>query len=490
MKKILNKHNIILYTITLIINALICFYYFKPHIATDSYDVFLYGYKNYANVIVFPIGRIVTSLFFYTLDLFNIKYLLGIHLSFLISLLFSSLTICLVYLNEKKYFRENKINKVIIYLLSFIFIVNPYTMELYMYFESSTLLFSILMAALSSIIFTSNNKNKYEYSLLLLLICAFTYQCSMPYFIILTLFNLILKENNIKSIITETIKAISLFVLSAIINILYISTSNCLYTYKLTNSYSISHIIKNLLYYANEFFIKNLYFEPKYMFIYIFIALITIYTIINILNKKQNKILLFSLFIIFSIIITLSPMISMGIDLYTGPRMYIGMIAIIPISLIVINNELENKKILNYIFLICTLLIFIINFNYSFKFAKNINEITISEKNDSLFIANKIKEYQQKTNIKVTNIVYYYDNDRTSYGAKEKFGIRYSALGIPYFIPKILRYYGNINLKSYNTIEKDINDEIYIKYFKDKNYNSLTNKNIIFIDNTIYICYY
>lgn len=497
--KNIKKEDVFIYAIILAICFLLVNKLLNEHYTLDSYVAIHDGFKLYGTYAMTSIGRLNSALYFYLFELLNIKYNTVTIISAFLSIIIASVCIKILYNSFIDCFTKTTINKICILLLSLISLLNPLTMEYFAYFESPIMWIGILCSICASKIFISNIKHKYLYSQILLVVAAFSYQITLCVFPTLILFLAFLKNRNLKLNIKKILLCFLQFFIAASINMffIYVITSKIfdIGFYKLASSYSIQGFIRNITYYFNVFFINSNYYAPKYIYFIIIgiIAILLIYTLI--INKKSiNNIFNYFIIIIFSCIFSLMPMLSIDeSSLYTGSRLFIGAVIVLPFSVIFLLSFANHYKYSKYILSFIITIILGLNFYLCYEILGQLIQNNTIEKHDAMYVIDKIENYQSTTNKQVKyyelnpdRILKHFSNiPCLSLEKNYPFLISKNIFYNTIFFPKLIYTYGNIKL------EMTVNsNSSYANYCNHNDWDNLNINNVIIDNETIYICLY
>ena len=110
------------------------------------------------------------------------------------------------------------------------------------------------------------------------------------------------------------------------------------------------------------------------------------------------------------------------------------------------------------------------------------------DQNQALSIKSKIEKYEEETNNTITQVAYCKDKSSRAY--HYGYEMKYSAFSQRafdnyYCIIEALNYYCNRKLE-----KVPMSQEIYLKNFANKDWDTYMEEQIVFKDNTMYICTY
>lgn len=488
MKNKFKKENVILFLI-LFISMLIVFKNFVfMHYATDTYNIFARGYKEYAILYSLNDGRVLMSGISLLADILNLPITVYIITLTIIAIATSCIAIIILKNIIERYKKPNNtFEKIVLILICFCTIFNFMFIENMQFAECFVMSLSILCYLLAADILVKGNKNYIIKAFLLVLIGIFSYQGTLGFFIVM-IFVISLAEND-KKILNKILIGGAICIVAVLLNLVEIKICG----YALGNQSTRMGGLKNVMYMLG--LIKEAIFPilkysigtfPKYAFILLFtvtMLLVNIYI--------ENKIrVYFNCCIILLVILTLSTAFAINLFTIAGFRtarmlFVIGaLLGNVFILLYLKTNILENKKsIINYIIIIYCIII-ISSYITLIKFHKEVEKNTIEE---CKIINEYITEYEEQTGNKIENIAVYLDKNTTYYYESIN---NYSALTIrPLSVEwgdnGAISYWTERPLKEVNP-----NKEIYEEYFKDKDWNKLEKAQFVFEGDTMHYCIY
>lgn len=485
------KDKQILYFLTVIISSLIIIKCFKLHYASDTYRALCLGLDVYGKYAILALGRIFSWIYFELIVDLNFNTICIIKTS--LSIIIASFCILVTYSKFITYFKKNIKNIIIIYLLSFICIINPFSIELFYYIESPIMWLSILTSILASIFFISKYKHKYILSILLLLFTIFSYQPNINVFICYSLFLILFEQYNIKKFFKMTVLCGIEYGFVAFINMIFIFyVLNPIFNvskYKYATHFTLDGFLK-----ITKFMLKHLFINsyPKYLYLIIYIILVLSIIFILYHKKKLIKNLFCYLSVLFLIVIfSLLPTLSFDVNnLYFGTRFFIAIVMSFLLSIIYIYNYLFTNKKNQNIFLFFVLSLFIFNSFYCFNLLNNQFKINKIDSNQLTTINKVLSSYEDYNKVSPNNIfiTLTFSNDKIiNYKIdNEEIKINYNisffqnAISNNVFILDALNYYNGKN-RNYPTIK--------FAYSYDTKCEDIFKHNIFEYDNDLYFCF-
>ncbi len=471
-----NKKTILIISFILCSLAVLPFYH--EHFTFDTYVAFNTNLYTYGYTVMLSQARVTSYLMFVLFNLLKFNNQQICVFNNIVCCIVSSLSILYFYkmLNELM----PKSNKIILYLFSFITIINPYTIELFYYVESVSMCLSILFVLLAVKYLVFNKKTNYLLSFIFVLLAYISYQPTVTLFPILTIYFLFMKNKNVKDNYKDSIISIMFFLIIGLLSVFFIKYIININDYKLTNDFRSYYLIRQFKYFIKYFFVDNVGFTLRYFWLYFLIILIILLLIISIIKKKYVYFINYLIITVISIILSILPLLVNG-ESYVAMRLYIGTITIFILGIIYIYKLLSNKKNI----LISVLLSIILICDIAVCYRINNNQVIVNnlEKKDALFIKNQIDKYE-KNNPKINYIILLYDINREKIIIAPFMGSKHTLYNKKQYV--LLYYYGVHQLKDiYYSYDKEIYDN-----FRGIDFHDLTEKNIIFKDDIMYICLY
>lgn len=481
VKNILKDKNLYLF---LVIVLLFFGLFFKQNFSVDTYQLFATKNMSYMNIYKED-GRLIQ---FTLINLFLLLRLTpnSIYIViFILAILFETLSIYFLNNTLKKYIT----NSFICSLISILIIINPFSIELWLFTEMAVMQLSILSCVLAFKFFDKFLEKKsfknILYSLLFILIAVFSYQGTIAIFIALSSLVIIKYSKNIKDFIFNNIFMGICYSLPVITNFLtakFLGTSRLNLEHNLLETITIisNQVLKVLL---NSFNILPSGIFTLFIFITLIIVIVSI-ALQSKINFSKKMFLTFGLiYVIFmTYLFTVFPMFAQDpktIAVFPRSTYTFGSIIgiIFAFSLINLNNQ---KNIENIITFISILLLFIqfICFN---NIAINRFIVNYMDKYIIFEIEEKINNYENTTGTKIENISIYNLENAEKFYTSLNDSLNISARSEKMSCSHLLKYYLHRN---FNFIEPDEN--IYNNYFKNKNWTLFNLDQIVIKGNTLH----
>ena len=495
----LKKKKVVLYFIILTFCTIVCAPLLQMHIASDTYNLMDLGYFEYPSQYFLKDARIVSTLFTYLAGILHLDYSVFIVGMEILAIIIASFSIYILYKtigekvlrNEKNIYDINLKNALFL-MAAIIVIFNCMSLEYFLYAESAVMCLSVFLCILASRIFTKQTRHKYIKTLSILTFATFCYQGCVNIFITLvSLFLLIDKDKiDVKEIIKKFFVAGIIFVISLAINIIAIYIINILLNSEQGRIAS-GGILKNF-----SIFIPLINYIIKWTLIVNFnmwptsitLIFIAISTILIAHTKKIIPTIGYIILVLVALLASILPVFFMKSP-SIEPRAIMSIGSIIGISIIYLNYiYIEKNDVLGNIIKVITIVFFVFNtINTIQIFTAHIATNKI-DANMGLTIKYKIEEYENKTGNKLTKVAYHRDDMHRDfpYGYEKKLSsFTQRAFDNYYCIIEALNYYCNRKFE-----KTAMEQEIYEDNFKGKNWDAYSDEQIVFKDDTMYLCTY
>lgn len=484
----IKKEDLILFIILFIIMLLIFKEFVCMHYATDTYNIFARGYKEYAILYSLNDGRVFMSGISLLADALNIP--INVYIITLTILAIATSCISIIVLKNiiERYKKPGSIfEKVILVLICSCTIFNFMFIENMQFAECFVMSVSILCYLLAANILVKRDKCWIIKSFILVLIGMFSYQGTLGFFIVM-IFIISIAENDKKTLKNIIIGGL-ICIGAVLLNLIEIKLCGYMLGNQSTRMggiKNIGHMIKLIIKSIWPILENSIETFPRYAFI--LILLITLLYVNIEIEKEKRKYI--NCCFIFLFLLTLTTAFAINLFTIAGfatARMLFVIGALIGNVFILIylkTNILKNKKsIVNYIVITYCIIIL---FSY-ISLMKYHKEVEINTREECKIINEYITEYETRTGKKIQNIAVYTDKNPTYYYESIK---KYSALTIR---PLAVEWGDNGAISFWTKRPlKEVNPsiEIYEEYFKDKNWDKLDKDQFVFEGNTMHYCIY
>lgn len=491
MKKI--KTNYLLIIAILIIELLFSFTLFPINHCSDIYNLFVEGYKDYAINWFVPSGRTVSAIVLNIFDFFKINIDTYIFIMKLFALLFANIAIfTFTKLTFKKLKPDTSLfSKIVCFIAILLIFFNKATYEFFYYAESAVMWLGVLLTILAIKIFLKDNSFKtYLKTLLLIFVALNCYQAVILIFIPIVLFFKILEEKSFKSFIITLLKTSLIILTNLLLGYILIKFLSNYY-----NSYGYNKVQFSIdfekIWEILQIIIKQNIIQVKPNLFLLIFNLASILFILIVPKKHYINGKLISIFTLIAIMI-ISLLQVLAITSLTGFYMcyraeYVYLI--LPgIVLLFLNlyTDILNTKLIKIIPFIIGISILIYNIslaNYSTKVHRYTRQEDFKE---GKIIAKLVNEYQSKNNIKLKKLIYCLDYgyefthpevDNYDEGSFRIFASRW-------VLPNAINYFCNTNLTG------ELDQYSHGDYFDARDWDDFSEEQIVFVDDTMYLCIY
>ena len=412
-----HKKDLILFVIVFLISIVMCGAFLQPHYTHDTYKIVRDGYEFYSYDKFLKEARPFTALITLLAGKINLPIENYIVISFILALIFLSISVVLVYkLFREQFTSKSKLNDILVLIISFITIFNYLAIEHILFLECSIFALGILLSVIAAKVIINNEKYAYAKASIIILIAVFCYQGSIAIFPMLVLLDkLLFKKDKWKNDFIGLIKIVLIYGISMFLTILF--AKFIMGGSRITMDSTLIDV-SNIIKWLKELVINSLGVILPYanvLIIAVTILFIGLFDKSNI--KEKNIYVLKYLFVILtSIVICMAPIV-VGSGLELTPRMCISYGTTIGLSLFVMLYiaDRNNKKYQLILISIITIIIFILNITL-YIILTNQHIITNKiDKENCEKIEKIIEEYEDRTNIKVTKIASVTRPDRDLY---------------------------------------------------------------------------
>ncbi len=470
----------------------ICFYFFisvlffgllfKIEYATDTYSVFNFDkqaiFNQYAmsgRFISAVVGKIVK-----TLNLSEQAIYLGSYVLAMTCAVFSQYLLYTI-------IEKNVENNIIRLIIPTLIIINPFSIELFLYIEKGIMWFGVLMCivGVKSIVnyFETKKKKFILFAMILVFIANCSYQGIVGIFVSITLAFILKHSNSIKQFIINNFIVGSVYAVPAALDFLIMKL---IFKTNRTNGQVVFiDSLKKILKYLIQMYVKMFNILPKYAFI-----LLILFTFGVFCSKiwKEKKILhilkIMYLIIGISFLAVVPHFIQPTDSIWLVPRSTYSFASMYGIIFLYLEMNYEITGLLkkSIIAISCFFILF-----QAQKFIKIEKDRYILNKKDesiAMQIIEQINKYEKQTGKAITQVSIYEDEKPkfTYDGIFATGDMNIKCYSTDWSAIEILKYYSKKDLK---LVEKD--KEIELR-FKNRNWDEFNFEQIIFKDNTINIC--
>ena len=279
MKKKINKKEI--YVLLGILGAImiICINFLQMHYSSDTYVLYQLGYFKYPSEYFLKDGRLISTLFCYLGGILHLPipaYIIAMDFLGMIFLAISIYIISKIFIDIIK--PENKKKEILIYLASFVLILNQYTLEYLLFPESAVMCLGMLFTVLAIKNFVSDSKYKYLKTGIFLLLTGLSYQGELNIFPILAILVIMLKQIkdkkkikiSLKDALKDFAKLVGITIIALAISYVIVKVCGNIFgqdkqSFMIINNARVFRRKLNLvLYYSKDILINCISMFPKY----------------------------------------------------------------------------------------------------------------------------------------------------------------------------------------------------------------------------------
>lgn len=476
------KKNFIFYTfITLLFFGILI----KLEFATDTYAVFNFDkeavFMQYAMS-----GRFITGNIFKYFKVLNISEKAIYTISFILAIFCATMSQFILY----KIIEKDINNKFLKIIIPTIIIINPFSIEFFLYIEKGIMWFGILMCILAvrKIVkyFEKQKKIYLFYSIFLMILANFSYQGIVGIFATLLLVYILKYSKNIKEFIINNLIVGSVYAIPAIID--YLLVKILFKSSRINGQIIIIESIKKILKNTISMITKTYGLLPKYVFILLILFTFTAFCSKIWKEKKKFLHILKFLYIMLGItFFAVAPQIIQPTNsIWFVPRSTYCFASMYGVLVLFVAMNYDVKEFYKKIFLIISCAVVIFQVQKFIKIEKDRYNLNKQDEQISMQIIEQINNYETLTKNKIEQLAVYQD-EKPNYTYEGIYAIgdmNIKCYSTDWSTIEILKYHLKRELK---TAEKDKKIE---QDFKKQNWDKFNTKQIIFKENTINICNY
>ena len=453
-KEIMNKNLYIFFIIALFFFGA----FSKMQFSTDTFAVIRSEPNGILNNFLYS-GRIITAIFYKIFININISQ----NIVYLLSTIIAFIGIAISMYEIFKLLKNKIDSDILSILISTIVIINPFSIELFLYIEKGIMVLSILLCVLAvkrliKYIEGAHNKELFI-SFLYMIVSLFSYQGTVAIFIVLSSVVIAVYSDNIKKFIKYNIIDILIYGIPSIINLFIIKvifTGN-----RVSGRIEILEKTQKIVDGCKNMF--NTYsILPKSFFMLSIIFILSLALISIMTNKKSKIIEIFKIIYIFimTTVFAVLPQVLLNTDsIWFVSRSTYAFASILGAleMYLVFGDNINKKQIITKILIVFNIFFLLVQV---YRFSGIISDhykLNYIDKIRTFNIVEKISEYEQNTGNNVTKISIYKD-ENTRYSYSELFCS------------------GDINISSFATDWSDINA---INYYNNRNFEKVDNDEFI-----------
>ena len=389
-----------------------------------------------------------------------------------------------------KIIEEDVKNKVIRILIPTLIIINPFSVELFLFIEKGIMWFGVLMCiiAVKCVIefFETKQKKHIIYSAVCMLIANCFYQGIVGIFGTILLVYILKYSKSIKEFLINNIVVGSIYAIPAIIDYLLVKIlfKSSRINGKINTLESIKIILKNTFTMA----VKTYEIIPKYIFILLILFTFTVFCSKIWKGKKKFLSTIKFFYIMLGIIFyAIVPQIIQPTNsIWFVPRATYCFASMYGILVLYIAMNYDVEKFSKNLILFISIAFVIFQVQKFIKIEKDRYILNNQDEQITMQIIEQINNYETKTGNKIEKVLAYQD-EKPNYTYEGIFAtgdMNIKCYSTDWSTIEILKYYLKRDLKM---AEKDKKIE---QDFQKQNWDKFNTNQIIFKENTINICNY
>lgn len=379
-------------------------------------------------------------------------------------------------------------------LLSFSGIANIFIIEYFMFLEKCGFMLAILFDVIGVYyiekFFSKRTKKYFILAVLLITLAIFTYQGTIALFVILSIPFAMKYAKNFKQNLLNGLSIGIVYILSALIDLLAFEfvfdgarvATNVDYLEKIKN------VVLGIYQYGQETF----HILPNYVFLLISIAIFIALVIGTTFGERKAWRIFNALILIFAACLFSTASILQGSGGFAVRIIYpIASIApVLAIDVFVNGSETTFVSVKKYTQFTSVISIFVLLIFQYFAFNKiyiDKYKVNALDQYRYEFIHQAICEYQESSGIEVTKVAFYKDSEESNPQYTDLYcegDMVVSAFSRDWSDCRAMNYYLHTNYERISPIDK------YTDYFSKKNWDHLSQEQLIFDGDTLHVCEY
>lgn len=488
VKKIIQDKNLWLFTvITLLFFGILA----RMEFATDTYATLTFSLKEFAGQFISS-GRFLLVVVGGILKVLSIKSETIYCISFLLAI------ICMIVSMYKLYniIEEDISNKYIKKIIPILIVLNPFSIELFLYIEKGIMLLGVLMCIFAvgeTKKWFEHKSSKYLISTFIFMLLAnFCYQGVVGIYVTISLIYIIKYSKNIKQFIQNNIVVALSYGIPALID--YIIIKILSESSRVNGDIILIESLKKVFLSTKEMILKSFGTLPKYLFVSLIclLLIVIIYHIIR--QKEETKFKILKLggliyIIIGTIFASVAPQFMQSTDqIWLVARSTYSFASLFGILMFYLYSNFKINNISKLITVALSSILIVVQF-YRFNIIQT-DRYRINAIDEQLTknICKKIDEYEKTSGNTITKIAFYEDKG-IGYRYSETLDLGAGDMNIKAYakdwaIQFIIKYYSGRNL---GIVPQ--NPEIEEK-FKNQDWNYFDKEQLIFDGETLHFCKY
>ena len=457
----------------------------KLEFATDTYAVFNFNkeevFMQYAMS-----GRFITGIVFKILKTISIPETILYKISFAFAFFCATLSQYILY----KIIEKDVKSKLLKILIPTLIIINPFSIELFLFIEKGIMWFGILMCILATNqtirFFKTKLKKNIIFALIFMFLANCSYQGVVGIFLSISLVFILKYSKNIKQFVVNNFIVGIIYAIPALLDLVLVKI---LYKASRINGQvvlldSMKLIIQN----TQNMYLKMYDLLPKYVFILLILFTFVVFWC-KILkdNKRFSNVLSFFYIIIGITFVAIAPQIVQPTNLiWFSPRSTYSFASMYGILILYLAMNYEVGYIIKNLILLISFLLIIFQVQKFITIEKDRYILNKNDKEITMQIIEQIENYEKQTG-NIINKISWYQDEKANYSYNGIFvtsDMNVKCYSSDWSTVEILKYYLKRNIK----LEKK--DEKLEEFFKSKNWNEFNIEQILFDKNKLNLCNY
>ena len=506
MKKI-NKKEIIKFLGILGTIIIICMNFLQMHYSSDTFVLYKLGYFNYPSEYFLQDGRLISTLFCYLGGILHLPIPVYIIAMDFIGMVFLAFAIYIIANVLKKIIKPNLVLKeLLIYLASFVLILNQYTLEYLLFPESAVMCLGMFCTVLAIKEFVNENKYKYLKIFIYLFCTGICYQGELNIFPVLAILVLIVKQIKeqkntkefIKNFLKEMLKMAGIILIVMTICLIIVKICGNIFGANkksivlMHDEQDFRRKLNWVKYFSKDILINCISMFPKYS-----ILICPIITIVMLIIEKAkiNTIINYIIYVLISLASVTLPLFLVTAGICA--RLSIPAMMIFGGSLVILiaNLKENDKKYKEKIISILVVALFVMNAGYIvINTSQHIAANKVDE-NEGKQIKILVDKYEQETGNKITKFAFEYDDEPQQFatGIKPMQSLTERKLACAWCIRYAVEFYceRSFELVSFDySVFMENDNEMMHKNASTQDYTCFSEEQIILKDDTVYMIVY
>ena len=486
IKELLTNQNIWFFTL---ITVLFFGILLRMEFAIDSYATLTFSMEELISQFA-PLGRFVILWVGGIIHLFNLKSETIYMLSYLVAILCMIISLYKLY-QMIKIDVQNPIAKKIIPIL---ILLNAFSIELFLFIEKGVMLFGVCMcvfAASDIKKWLETKKKRYLLTTFIFMLLAnFSYQGVVGIFVAISLVYVLKYAKNMKQFIVNNVVVALSYGIPAIID--YVLVRLIYSSGRVSGNINLTESVRKVIVNTQDMITSTYGILPKYflMIAILIVIILLVYAILKQKVERKTKIidLLKIIYILAGVMVaTVAPQLMQNTDaIWFVARSTYTYASLFGILVLYLCMNYKINPIPQGIMMVLSIVLLMVQFTrfnviLTDRYKVNAMDYEITRK-----IMQQMDEYEKQTGNQITKVAIYEDNSLqfTYYGIFSTGDTNLKAYYKDWSIQYIIRYYSG---KYLELVDQDTN---MAQAFKEQDWTSFKEEQVIFEGDTLHICRY